>query len=146
MIVLTLFLVFCGLVLLFGGGELLTRGAVSLAQALGMSQLLIGLTVVAAATSMPELVVALAAALENAPDIAIGNVIGSNIFNLGLVLGTAALLSPLQLSSDTVATQVVPAMIFCLALIPLAYTGKKVNRWEGALLLVGYAAFLYRVL
>ena len=63
MIVLTLFLVFCGLVLLFGGGELLTRGAVSLAQTLGMSQLLIGLTVVAAATSMPELVVALAAAL-----------------------------------------------------------------------------------
>ena len=75
--------------LLFGGGELLTRGAVSLAQALGMSQLLIGLTVVAAATSMPELVVALAAALEGAPDIAVGNVVGSNIANIMLILGVA---------------------------------------------------------
>ena len=78
--------------------------------------------------------------------IAIGNVIGSNIFNLGLVLGTASLLSPLHLAPATVATQVVPAMIFCLALIPLAYTGERVSRREGILLLIGYAAFLYQVL
>ena len=62
------------------------------------------------------------------------------------MLGTAALISPLQLTADTVATQVVPAMIFCLALIPLAYTGHKVSRWEGLVLMFGYALFLYQVL
>ena len=68
--------------------------------------------------------------------------IGSNIFNLGLVLGVAAVLRPLQLSSPLVVTQIVPALIFCMILMPLAYTGRRVNRWEGGFLLTGYAAFL----
>ena len=135
-----------GTALLLAGASWMIESATKIAIAYQVPEEVIGATMVAVGTSLPELASTIAAAARGMGDIAIGNVIGSNIFNLGLVLGTAALLSPLQLSSDTVATQVVPAMIFCLALIPLAYTGKKVNRWEGALLLVGYAAFLYRVL
>ncbi len=101
---------------------------------------------IAVGTSLPELASTIAAAARGLGDIAIGNVIGSNIFNLGLVLGTAALISPLHLNAATVATQVVPAMIFCLALIPLAYTGERVTRGEGLLLLGGYSFFLYQVL
>ncbi len=84
-----------GLLLLVLGGEVLLRGAVSLADRLGLSSLLIGMTVVAAATSMPELVVAVASGLEGAPDIGVGNAVGSNIANILLILGTAALLYPI---------------------------------------------------
>lgn len=83
-----------GLALLFLGGELLLRGAVGLARNLGLSPLLIGLTVVAAATSMPELLVTVAAGIEGVPDLAMGNVIGSNIANILLILGVTAVLSP----------------------------------------------------
>ena len=114
--------------------------------AYGVPEEVIGATMVAVGTSLPELASTVAAAARGLGDIAIGNVIGSNIFNLGLVLGVAAFLRPLHLSSATVAEQVVPAMIFCLALIPLAYTGGKVSRVEGAALLFGYAYFLYRIL
>ena len=96
MIFLPLCMVIGGLVLLLFGGEVLLRGAVSLARCLGLSSLLIGLTVVAAATSMPELVVAVASALEGAPDIGVGNVVGSNIANILLILGVAALLYPME--------------------------------------------------
>ncbi len=141
MIVLTLFLVFCGLVLLFGGGELLTRGAVSLAQALGMSQLLIGLTVVAAATSMPELVVALAAALEGAPDIAIGNVVGSNTANIMLILGIATVICPMAAYPHQV-TRDGLAMVGATALfIVVALTG-VIGRLEGLGLLVMLGLYL----
>ena len=85
-----------GLGLLLIGGEVLLRGAVALAQRFGLSHLLIGLTVVAAATSMPELVVTVASGLRGLPDIGVGNVIGSNIANILLILGAAALLFPIQ--------------------------------------------------
>jgi cation:H+ antiporter len=84
-----------GLVLLFIGGEVLLRGAVGLALRLGISPMLIGLTIVAFATSMPELVVTLTAGLEGVPDVGVGNVVGSNIANILLILGTAALISPI---------------------------------------------------
>jgi len=85
-----------GLVLLLFGGEVLLRGAVSLASRLGLSPLLIGMTVVAAATSMPEMVVAVTSGLEGAPDIGVGNVVGSNTANILLILGAAALLYPME--------------------------------------------------
>jgi cation:H+ antiporter len=84
-----------GLVLLFVGGEVLLRGAVGLALRLGISPMLIGLTIVAFATSMPELVVTLTAGLEGVPDVGVGNVVGSNIANILLILGVAALISPI---------------------------------------------------
>ena len=87
--------VICGLVMLVAGGELLVSGAVKLAERLGMSSLLIGLTVVAFGTSIPELFVSLSAVSQDHGDIMLGNVVGSNIANIGLVLGFSALLSPL---------------------------------------------------
>ena len=132
--------------LLLAGAWWMIESATAIAIAYKVPEEVVGATMVAVGTSLPELASTIAAAARGLGDIAIGNVIGSNIFNLGLVLGTAGLVSPLQLTPGTVATQVVPAMIFCLALIPLAYTGHKVTRWEGALLLLGYAFFLYQVL
>ena len=84
-----------GFLLLFGGGELLLRGAVSLARIFGLSPLLIGLTVVAAATSMPELMVTVTAGLGGLTDVGVGNVVGSNIANILLILGTAAVIHPI---------------------------------------------------
>jgi len=84
-----------GFLLLFLGGELLLRGAVGLARILGLPPLLIGLTVVAAATSMPELVVTLTAGLSEVPDLGVGNIVGSNIANILLILGTAAVVRPI---------------------------------------------------
>jgi cation:H+ antiporter len=135
-----------GLGLLLAGASWMVDSAETIARAYRVPDEVIGATMVAIGTSLPELASTVAAAARGLGDIAIGNVIGSNIFNLGLVLGTAALISPLHLTPTTVASQVVPAMIFCLLLIPLAYTGQKVSRWEGAFLLLGYAAFLYHLL
>jgi cation:H+ antiporter len=135
-----------GTALLLAGATWMIDSAGKIAVAYQVPDEVVGATMVAVGTSLPELASTIAAAARGLGDIAIGNVIGSNIFNLGLVLGTAALISPLGLSSSTVATQVVPAMIFCLALIPLAYTGRVITRWEGALLLLGYAFFLQHIL
>jgi len=135
-----------GTALLLAGASWMIESAGEIAIAYQIPEEVVGATMVAVGTSLPELASTIAAAARGLGDIAIGNVIGSNIFNLGLVLGTAALISPLELTPDTVARQVVPAMIFCLALIPLAYTGHKVTRWEGVLLLLGYSFFLYQVL
>ncbi|MBT8478394.1 MAG: calcium/sodium antiporter [Gemmatimonadetes bacterium] len=135
-----------GTALLLAGASWMIDSASKIAIAYQVPEEVVGATMVAVGTSLPELASTIAAAARGLGDIAIGNVIGSNIFNLGLVLGTAGLISPLELTAGTVATQVVPAMIFCLVLIPLAYTGHKVARWEGILLLCGYAFFLYQVL
>jgi cation:H+ antiporter len=88
----------------------------------------------------------IAAAVRGLGDIAIGNVIGSNIFNLGLVLGVAAVIGPLELSTLAVQNEIFPALLFCLILIPIAYTGARVSRAEGGLLLAGYALFIFMVL
>ncbi|MFC1531246.1 calcium/sodium antiporter [Gemmatimonadota bacterium] len=135
-----------GTALLLAGASWMVDSAEKIAIAYQVPEEVVGATMVAIGTSLPELASTIAAAARGLGDIAIGNVIGSNIFNLGLVLGTASLISPLELTSATVVTQVVPAMIFCLVLIPLAYTGERVGRWEGVLLLLGYAAFLYQIL
>lgn len=135
-----------GLGLLLAGADWMVDSATTIAFAYGFSEEVIGATMVAVGTSLPELASTVAAAARGLGDIAIGNVIGSNIFNLGLVLGTAALISPLYLTSEIVVGQVVPAMVFSLVLIPLAYTGQKVARWEGALLLLGYCFFLYSLI
>ena len=135
-----------GIVLLVGGATLLIKGSSRLADLLGVPPVLIGLTVVAWGTSAPELVVAVTAAAQGSSGIVLGNVIGSNIFNLGLVLGTASMIHPLGLSRFAVQAEVLPALGFCLLLIPLAYTGARVSRAEGGLLLAGYALFIFSVL
>jgi cation:H+ antiporter len=135
-----------GLVALLVGAHWLVESAVAIARVFQVPEEVIGATMVALGTSIPELASTVAAAIRGLGDIAIGNIIGSNIFNLGLVLGTAAILSPLRLPPEVVVRQVVPALFFCALLIPLAYTGRKVDRAEGFLLLCLYGVFIYTVI
>ncbi len=135
-----------GIGLLLAGAHWLVDAATYLAKFYHVPEEVVGATMVAVGTSLPELASTVAAAARGLGDIAIGNVIGSNIFNLGLVLGVAAFIDPLDLTTKTLATQVVPAMVFCIILLPLVYTGGKVSRWEGLFLLSGYAGWLYIVL
>lgn len=134
-----------GLLLLFGGGELLVRGAVSLASRLGISKLVISLTVVALGTSAPELVVALQAALEGAPGVAVGNVVGSNIANILLILGVAAMITPIVTQSRTITRDGVAMVLASLVFIALAWVG-EFRAWSGAvllILLIGYLGIRY---
>ncbi len=138
--------VILGIVLLTAGAKWLVDAAELIARDYNISEAVIGATMVAVGTSIPELASTIAAAFRGLGDIAVGNVIGSNIFNLGLVLGTAALLHPLRLEPSTVVMLVIPALVFSLALIPLAYTGGRVSRFEGLLLLIGYFGFLWWII
>jgi len=130
-----------GLLLL--GSHLLVDGAVAIARALGMSELVIGLTVVSAGTSMPEAATSIMAGLRGQRDIALGNVIGSCIFNIGGVLGLAASLSPggIPVAPEALAFDV-PVMVAAAALcVPLLFTGWRLARLEGWLLLGLYGAY-----
>ena len=124
-----------GFILLFAGGEALVRGAVSLAQRLHVSPLLIGATVVAFGTSMPELVVTLQAALRGSSGIAFGNVIGSNIANLMLILGLAVVITPVLVSRRAVARDGA-ALIGATALLTVFISLGTLVAWQGALMLV----------
>lgn len=135
-----------GMVLLLIGANWLVDSAVVIARVFQVPEVVIGATLVAVGTSVPELASTIAAAVRGLGDIAIGNVIGSNIFNLGLVLGTASMIHPLGFSRFIVQSQVLPALAFCVILIPLAYTGARVSRAEGGFLLAGYALFVFSVL
>lgn len=135
-----------GLVLLLFGGEVLLRGAVSLASRLGLSPLLIGMTVVAAATSMPELVVAVASGLEGAPDIGVGNVVGSNIANILLILGAAALLYPMETQRRHVMRDGM-AMLAATAIFILFAISGTMGWLDGAImlgLLIAYLVYSYQ--
>jgi cation:H+ antiporter len=135
-----------GLVLLLVGGELLVRGAVASAKSLGVSPLLIGLTLVGFGTSTPELVTSVTAALNNSPGIAVGNVVGSNTANILLILGLAALIYPLAIDPKGFrrdAIMVVVAAIACLAVVLYGF----MDRWVGFVFvaaLFAYVIYVYR--
>ncbi len=130
-----------GLAMLYLGGEALVRGASGLAFRFGMSSLAIGLTVVAIGTSMPELTVSVDATLAGLGDIAIGNVVGSNICNVGLILGVASLLRPSVVSAKVVRLDA-PLMVVVSLCLALALFDGVVSRFEGSLLLIGLAAYI----
>ena len=135
-------LVLIGIVLLYVGGEVLVRSASGLARRLGVRPMLIGLTVVAFGTSAPELAASLTAALSGTPEIAIGNVVGSNIANVGLILGITATIFPLVTGSRFVRREV-PVMLLVTVLVAPVLYGGAVTRWEGVLLLGLLAGFLW---
>ena len=138
-----------GLVLLVLGSRWLVDGAISFAQYLGVSELVIGLTIVAAGTSLPEVVTSIIAAVRGERDIAVGNVVGSNLFNLMGVLGIASIVSPTGIEvSAAVARFDIPIMIVvALACLPIFFTGGVISRQEGALLLGYYVVYtLYLIL
>lgn len=130
-----------GFVLLGLGGEALVRGSAALGLLAGLRPVVVGLTIVAFGTSAPELAVSLQAALAGADDLAVGNVVGSNIANVGLILGLAAVLRPSPLSSKLVRHDV-PIMIVCSAALAGMLLDGRVSRAEGALLLLGIVAYL----
>lgn len=131
-----------GFVLLFGGGELLVRGAVAISRRFSVSPLLIGMTVVAWCTSAPELVVSLGAALEGRSDIAIGNVVGSNIFNVLGVLGAAALIAPIVVRPRSLRSDVAWMLASSVALSLIVQTG-AIGRVAGVLLAIGVAVYVW---
>lgn len=136
-------LVIGGLVLLVIAARLLVGGASEVARALGISELVIGLTIVAVGTSLPELVTSVVASLRGQRDIAVGNIVGSNLFNILAVLGLGALVAP---GGIAVAAQIIrldlPIMIAtALACVPIFFTGGRIYRLEGALFLFYYVAY-----
>lgn len=135
-------LILAGLAMLVAGSQLLVRGAVTVARLWGVGEAVIGLTIVAAGTSLPELATSVAAAVRRQPDIAVGNVVGSNLFNILGILGVASTVRPL--SAPGIRPLDLWVMVgFSIAVLPLLWTGRRLQRWEGALLLAGYAAYLW---
>lgn len=131
-----------GIVVLYLGAEWLVRGASQLALAFGISPVVVGLTVVAMGTSAPELVASLQAQLvQDSGSIVLGNVIGSNIYNVGLILGLAAMIGPLTVHSDIVKRET-PLAIGATVLLLLMMIGGTLYRWEGAILLVLFAGYI----
>ncbi|MCK9534567.1 MAG: calcium/sodium antiporter [Pseudomonas sp.] len=135
--------ILAGLALLVTGSNLLVSGAVSLAQALGLSELVIGLTIIAVGTSLPELATSLIAAWKGERDIAVGNIVGSNLFNLLAVLGLAGLVSPekIAVARSAIEFDFPVMMAVMVACLPIFFAGYRINRWEGALFLSYYVAY-----
>jgi len=131
-----------GLGVLVLGSRLLVDHSVELAKTLGVSEAVIGLTIVAAGTSMPELATSVVAAARKQPDIAIGNIIGSNIFNILAILGLASIISPLHAPGISRLDYGV-MIVFTVLLIPLLYTGRLLHRLEGTTLLALYGVYLF---
>jgi len=136
----TIFFLLAGCALLYYGAEWLVEGAASLALSLGVSRLVVGLTVVAYGTSMPELGVSMEAALKGNDSVAIGNVVGSNICTIGLVLGVPALITALPVNRNTVRLHA-PIMIAGCILLAFFLSDYVVSRLEGGVLLAGLAAY-----
>ena len=118
------------------------EGATRVAQALGMSEALIGLTIVAIGTSLPELTTSLFAAFKGHADLAIGNIVGSNIFNLLFVMGVSASIRPVPVPTDRGRVDLLFLAVFSAILLPFALTQKKLGRGEGMLLVLGYATLM----
>jgi cation:H+ antiporter len=140
----TIFALIAGIVGLYLGGEFVSRNAQILARNWGMSESTIGLTVVATATSLPELITSIVAATKKTSGIAIGNVLGSNILNIFMVLGISALISPLPFD-PMMNKQLMILFAANVLMLMFVFTGKgrKISRWEGALLTLGYVGFMW---
>ena len=144
----TIFYIVMGFAFLITGGKMVVHHAVELAKALEVSERIIGLTVIATGTSLPELATSAVAAVKKRSDLAIGNVIGSNIFNILLILGTTALIRPLRYSI-TFNAEILIYLLATLFVFTAMFTGKKgkIDRWEAGILLllyVGYMVYLFQ--
>ena len=135
-------LILVGFLLLYAGGEALVRGAGGLALRLGMSSFIVGMTVVAFATSSPELAVSVQAAIAGQDDVAIGNVVGSNICNIALILGLCALIRPQEVQMRILRMDV-PWLIFASALLVAFLDDGRISRAAGTVLVIGLVVFIY---
>ena len=137
----SLVLIVVGLVLLVFGSNLFVDGAVAIAENFGVSQAVIGLTIVALGTSLPELTTSVVASFKNENDIAIGNAVGSNVFNILSILGISSLIRPIVNTGITMVDLSI-MMFFAILILPLSKTKFTLRRWEGALLFCGYIAYI----
>lgn len=134
-----------GLAAIIGGGELVVRSSVAIASAFGLSDTLIGLTIVAVGTSLPELITSVVASLKRQSDIAVGNIVGSNIFNVLFILGTAAVLSPVPVDGALI-TELVLNVVLTVVLLIFSITGNRIRRREGAVLSILYVLYLAQLI
>ena len=147
---LNLLYIIIGVVLVLWGADRLTEGASSLARGMRVPEIIIGLTIVAAGTSAPELFVSLVSALKGTADLAVGNVIGSNIFNTTLIVGCSALVAPMVVAKSTVRKDIPFAVVASLLLFVLCFDdmdsphlwGNEITRSDGVILLIGFAGFM----
>ena len=138
-------MIFVGLVVLVASSRMLVWGAVAIAEVLGISDLIVGLTIVALGTSLPELATSIVAARKNEHDIALGNIVGSNMFNLMAVVGIAVAIQPMPaVPAEVISRDWLTMMAMTIGLFVMAYGFRGpglINRIEGAILLLSYAAY-----
>lgn len=135
-----------GLALLIFGADFLVKGAVTLAQLAGLSETIIGLTIVAIGTSLPELVASLASALKGRSDVAFGNIVGSNIYNILGILGITAIIAPVPIPPDMVMRDYIAMIGAAVLFLFHAWTGGRISRAEGGVLLALYVVYCYFLL
>lgn len=138
-----IFLIIIGIGALVGGAYLLVHSAIYFARVIGISELVIGLTVIAVGTSIPELATSMVAAIRKESDISVGNVLGSNIFNILAVLGIAAIIQPLQVNSASLRIDMPVMLFFSIFLIPIITWKSVLTRGQGVLLLICYGAYVF---
>lgn len=139
--ILNLIFIVVGIALVLWGADRLTDGAVALADRMGISQVVIGLTVVAMGTSMPEFTISLLSAIKGTTGLAVGNVIGSNIFNSLLIVGTSAVVAPMMILKSTVRKDIPFALVASMMLYLLSQDG-QISRWDAAILFVFFMIFM----
>ncbi len=139
--VLSILFILIGVVFVIKGADIMTDGAVALAQRMNIPQMVIGLTIVALGTSMPELFVSFMSAIKGTPDLAVGNVVGSNIFNVFLIVGVAAMVAPMTILRSTVRKDI-PIAILSSALLLVLCLDSYISRWDAAILFCGLVAFV----
>ncbi len=130
-----------GLFLLVLGSDWMVRSAVAIAQAFGISELVIGLTIIALGTSLPEVATSVMASLKGERDMAVGNVVGSNLFNILTILGLTSLIAPITVAPNILVFDLPLMIVVALACLPIFFTGMQIARWEGVLFLVYYVAY-----
>lgn len=129
-----------GLLTIIFGANLVVNGASEIAALFGLSETLIGLTIVAIGTSLPELITSVVAAKKGENDIAVGNIVGSNIFNVLFVMGVSAVIYPVDIAIENYADLWI-LLAAMLVVVPMMYTSKKISRWEGVLMMLGYVGY-----
>jgi cation:H+ antiporter len=135
-----------GIVLLVAGGRLAVAAAIDLARDFGVTERVIALTLVAGGTSLPELATSLVAAFRKETDIAVGNIVGSNVFNILGILGVSALIQPLTVAGETLRLDLPVMVLASLALFPIVLGGHRISRAEGGLCTAGYVLYIFLVL
>lgn len=138
---LNIVLIIVGVILVLWGADRMTDGAVALAQRMNIPQIVIGLTIVAMGTSAPELFVSLVSAIKGTPDLAVGNVVGSNIFNAMLIVGVAAMVAPMVISKSTVKKDI-PFAVLASVLLAVMTLDKNISRLDAAILFACFLGFM----